>query len=52
MVFDVNYTIPKMIKDSAEKWPELPAQYARVKGGDFHPIIYRDMFQYQLNKLR
>ena len=49
MVFDVNYTIPKMIKDSAEKWPELPAQYARVKGGDFQPIIYRDMFQYALD---
>ena len=49
MVFDVNYTIPKMIKDSAEKWSELPAQYARVKGGDFQPIIYRDMFQYALD---
>ena len=49
MVFDVNYTIPKMIKDSAEKWPELPAQYARVKGGDFQPIIYRDMFQFSLD---
>lgn len=49
MVFDENYTIPKMIKDSAEKWPELPAQYARVKGGDFQPVIYRDMYQLALD---
>lgn len=45
MVFDENYTIPKMLKDSAEKWPEVPAQMKRVDGGEFEPILYREMFQ-------
>ncbi len=45
MVFDENYTIPKMLKDSAEKWPEIPAQMKRVEGGEFEPILYREMFQ-------
>jgi len=50
MVFDENYTVPKMLKDSAEKWPELPAQYARMKkGGDFQPVLYREMYQYGLD---
>ena len=49
MVFDENYTIPKMIKDSAEKWPELVAQYYRVKGSDFKPVLYREMYQLGLD---
>ena len=50
MVFDANYTIPKMIKDSAEKWPELPAQYHRPKkGADFEPILYRELYQSALD---
>ena len=49
MVFDENYTIPKMLKDSAEKWPEVPAQMKRVEGGNFEPILYREMFQYGLD---
>ena len=49
MVYDSNYTIPKMLKDSAEKWPEIPAQMKRIEGGDFAPILYREMFQYGLD---
>ena len=45
MVFEENYTVAKMIKNSAEKWPEIPAQYRRLKNGDFEPITYRTMFQ-------
>lgn len=45
MFFDENYTIPKMLKDSAEKWPEIYAQYRRLKNGEFEPITYRDMYQ-------
>lgn len=49
MVFDENYTVPKMIKDSAEKWPEVPAQMKRVEGGEFETILYREMFQFGLD---
>ena len=45
MVFEENYTVAKMIKASAEKWPEVPAQYRRLKNGDFEPITYRTMYQ-------
>ena len=50
MVFEENYTIPKMLKDSAEKWPELPAQYFRPnRNGDFQPVLYREMYQFGLD---
>ena len=50
MVFDSNYTIPKMIRDSAEKWPEVVAQYHKIdKGGEFQPVLYREMFQFSLD---
>ena len=45
MKFDQNYTVPKMIKDQAEKYGEIIAQYKRLKNGDFEPIKYRDLFQ-------
>lgn len=48
MVFDENYTVPKMIKDAAEKWPEIPAQYRKVNG-KFEPVLYREMYQYGLD---
>jgi len=49
MVFDENYTVPKMIKDSAEKFSEIPAQYKRLRNGQFEPILYRNMFQFVLD---
>ena len=45
MKFDQNYTVPKMIKDQADKYGEIIAQYKRLKNGDFEPIKYRDLFQ-------
>ena len=45
MKFEQNYTVPKMIKDQAEKYGEIIAQYKRLKNGDFEPIKYRDLFQ-------
>lgn len=45
MVFEENYTVAKMIKNSAEKWPEIPSQYRRLKNGEFEPITYRTMYQ-------
>ncbi len=45
MKFDQTYTVPKMIKDQADKYGEIIAQYKRLKNGDFEPIKYRDLFQ-------
>ncbi|MBP3741815.1 MAG: long-chain fatty acid--CoA ligase [Treponema sp.] len=49
MIFDENYTIPKMFKDTAEKYPEIVAQYKRISGGEFEPILYREMYQLGLD---
>lgn len=49
MEMDENFTVPKMVKESAEKYAEIPAQYARSKKGEFTPILYRDMYQYSLD---
>ncbi len=48
MVFDEKYTVPKMIKDAAEKWPEIPSQYRKVNG-KFEPVLYREMYQLGLD---
>jgi len=45
MTFDKNMTVPKMILESATKWPEVNAQYKRVGKSDFQPIQYREMLQ-------
>lgn len=42
-------TLPKMLRRSAEKWPELNAQYSRSKKGDFTPINYHDLYQTALD---
>lgn len=49
MEMDENFTVPKMVKESAEKYAEIPAQYARSKKGEFTPILYREMYQYSLD---
>ncbi len=49
MIFNENYTIPKLVKDSAEKYAELTAQNKRIKGGEFEPIKYRELFQIALD---
>lgn len=43
------YTVPKMIKDSAHSFAEYPAQQIRHKDGSFSPILYRDFFQNALD---
>ena len=49
MEFKEDYTVPKMIKDSAERFAEINAQYKRQKNGEFLPVSYREMFQLGLD---
>ena len=49
MEFEKTYTVPKMIRDSAEKFAEINAQYKRQKNGEFIPVTYREMFQLGLD---
>lgn len=49
MVFPSEYTVPKMVKDSAAKYAEIPSQKIRNKDGSFTPVCYRDMFQSALD---
>lgn len=49
MLFSPDYTVPKMIKNSANLYAEYPAQQIRQKDGTFSPVLYRDMFQNALN---
>ena len=49
MEFEKTYTLPKMIRDSAEKFAEINAQYKRQKNGEFIPVTYREMFQLGLD---
>lgn len=38
-------TVPKMLKDSAAKWPEVKAQYFRNKEGTFYSFTYKELFE-------
>ena len=49
MIFDENYTVPKMVKNSSELWPEVTAQMKRIKNGQFEPVLYRELFQLGLD---
>ena len=49
MIFDENYTIPKMIQNSAEQFSEVNAQMKRVKNGQFEPVLYRELYQLGLD---
>ncbi len=49
MIFDENYTVPKMIKNSAELYAEVESQQKRVKNGQFEPVLYREMYQLGLD---
>ena len=49
MIFDENYTIPKMIQNSAEQFAEVNAQMKRVKNGQFEPVLYRELYQLGLD---
>jgi len=45
MEFEVNCTVPKMVRAVSEKYPEVVAQYSKNKAGDFEGITYRNLFQ-------
>lgn len=45
MEFESTFTVPKMIIKSAEQYPELVAQFKRLKNGEFEPILYRELIQ-------
>ncbi|MCQ2592432.1 MAG: long-chain fatty acid--CoA ligase [Treponema sp.] len=49
MSYDVNMTVPKMILNTVNQYPEVIAQYKRTKKGDFENITYREMFQLGLD---
>ncbi|MCI5606051.1 MAG: long-chain fatty acid--CoA ligase [Spirochaetia bacterium] len=50
MFFKDNMTVPKMIIQTAEKYPEIVAQFKRTKrGGEFEPVTYREMVQIGLD---
>lgn len=42
-------TLPKMLKQVAETYPEINAQYSRTKTGDFIPTNYHNLFQRALD---
>ncbi|MCR5252998.1 MAG: long-chain fatty acid--CoA ligase [Treponema sp.] len=49
MIFEDNYTIPKMVRNSATEFAEVDAQMKRLKNGQFEPVLYRELFQYGLD---
>ena len=38
-------TLPRLVKNATEKWPEVSAQLSHVKEGGYREINYHDMFQ-------
>ena len=49
MIFDDDYTIPKMVRNSATEFAEITGQMKRVKNGQFEPVLYRELYQYGLD---
>ena len=49
MIFDENYTVPKMLKATSEQYPEVVGQMKRIKNGQFEPVLYREEYQYGLD---
>src|SRR5574344_386134 len=42
-------TLPKMVRHTAEMFPDMPAQYYRNAAGTFDPISYKDFFELALD---
>ena len=38
-------TLPRLVKNAAEKWPEISAQLSHTKDGGYREVNYHDMFQ-------
>lgn len=49
MEFEQTYTLPKMIRDNVKKYPQVVAQYKRLKNGDFEPYTYTQLFDFALD---
>ena len=49
MEFKFGETLPKLVKKSAERWPDVPCQLTKTKTGDVRQVNYHDMFQGALN---
>ena len=49
MIFDDDYTVPKMIRNSATEFAEINGQMKRIKNGQFEPVLYRELYQYGLD---
>lgn len=46
---ELEKTLPKNLKKTAEKYPELTAQYSRNASGDFEETSFRDLYQTALD---
>ncbi len=42
-------TLPKMLREAAQNYSEIAAQYSKNSSGVFEPISYREMFQLSLD---
>lgn len=42
-------TLPKILREMAKKYPEVPAQYSKNKEGKFVPVLYSDYYSIVLN---
>lgn len=45
MFFTPEYTVPKMLRKSAEAYAEYPAQKIRNKDGSFSQVFYRELYE-------
>lgn len=42
-------TIPKILREVAQQYPDIAAQYSKDEKGVFQPILYKDLLQYAYN---
>ena len=49
MTFNTNYTVPKMYREVSKKYPQYPAQYARIGRNDFKEVLFGDFYQKALD---
>lgn len=42
-------TLPKMIRHTAQTYPDIAAQYYRTSSGIFEPVLYKDFFDIALH---
>ncbi len=42
-------TLPRLVRNAAQKWPEISAQLSHTKDGGYREVNYHDMFQNALD---